>query len=71
MKLIKRPSPVWLEIISDLLINLSAGLFILLFIEPLVMPFKTLEDFILLTYKLLLGILFLILAKKLKEDSRK
>ncbi len=64
-------SPVWLEILSDLLINLAASLFIVVVVEPIFIALKTLEDIMVLTSKLLLGILFLILAKKLKEDSKK
>ena len=70
--LIKRPSKTWFGILSELCVNLAAGLFIFIFIEPIISPAEnmSLEDLLLLTHKLASGILLLILAKKLREDSR-
>lgn len=70
MLFFKRPSLVWLEILSDLFVDLAAALLIVVFIEPIFVPLKTVEDFLALTSKFLLGILFLLLAKKLREDSK-
>ena len=66
---LKRPSKIWLNILSELCIDLAAGLIIVIFVEPILSPIKTFEDIIFLTYQCILGILFLLLAKKFKEDT--
>lgn len=70
-ELFKRPSHVWFEILSDLFVDLASALLVIVFIEPIFIPLKTTEDILALTSKLSLGILFLILVKKFREDSKK
>ena len=43
----KRFSPLWLDVIADLFINLSAGWFAVVFIEPQVYPIRTIQDLLL------------------------
>jgi hypothetical protein len=58
-------------VLSDLLINLSAGWFGLILIVPGLGGVKSLQDAIfLLTTNLFWGIIALVLAMKLKEDSK-
>ena len=66
MRVIKL-SRTWLQVLSELLINLAAGLLIILFIEPIIVPAHTWIDYILLTYKVCIAIVFLVLAKKFRE----
>lgn len=64
-------SPIWLEILSELFVNLAAGWFALVFIEPRFSSLDTFEMFLVLTAKGSLGILSLLLAKYLREEARK
>jgi hypothetical protein len=71
--LLRRPSKIWFSILSELCINLTAGLFIILLAEPLMLPVENIgiDDLLLLTHNIASGILLLLLAKKLREDSKK
>jgi len=61
---------VWFEILSDLFVNLAAGWFGLVLIETQLSPVTDISSVFFLTFKTLLGILSLILAKRLKEESK-
>lgn len=58
---------IWFSIVSDLFINLAAAWFALVLIEPYISP--TSAHPVLLTTRFLVGILSLVIAKKLKEES--
>ena len=71
MKFFRRPSSTWLEILSELCVDLAAEFFIVLFAESLILQKAIrMEDILFLTSKLALGMLFLLLAKKLREDAK-
>ena len=61
-------SPGWLEILSELFVNLAAGWLIFVFIEPQLGPVK---NPLLLTLRFILGILTLIIAKYFRDRSKK
>ncbi len=61
-------SPIWLEILSDLFVNLSAGWLAVAFIEPQINSTRNIS---LLLFKLILAIVSLIIAKSLREEAKK
>lgn len=62
-------SRLWKEILSDWLINLSAGWTLLFFTFPFAFPPKNNEEIITLTANLTLGILTLLWAKNLRNKK--
>ncbi len=64
-------SPIWLEILSELFVNLAAGWFGVVFVEQNIKPISSFGDVFILTFKTGLGILSLTLAKKFREDAKK
>ncbi|MBI2641343.1 hypothetical protein HYW87_01990 [Candidatus Roizmanbacteria bacterium] len=64
-------SDVWLEILSELFVNLAAAWFAIVFIEPLTRIVQSPEGVFILTLKFILGILSLVIAKNLREELKK
>ena len=62
---------VWFEIFSEFFVNLSVAWFALVIVEPQVSSINSLSELFLLTYRVILGILSLVLAKYFREQSRK
>ena len=60
----------WLEIISELFVNLSAGWFAFGFIEPLLTDTFTTKTALWLILRLLAGIVSLAIAKKLRDEAK-
>lgn len=60
-------SPLWFEIISELLVNLSAGWFAVVLAFPLAFRPLPPNYLVLLTANLAAGIMALVVAKKLRE----
>lgn len=58
----------WFIVLSELFVNLSAGWFVVVFIEPQINPPLTVEKLLALIFKLILGILSLVIAKYLREE---
>ncbi|MEK7543731.1 MAG: hypothetical protein AAB557_02590 [Patescibacteria group bacterium] len=58
-------STVWFEIVSELFVNLSAGWFAVVFIEPQLGTLKTPWE---LLFRFFLGIISLFIAKSLREE---
>ena len=56
---------LWFEIISELLVNIAAGWFALVFIEPQLSPLNVVTALSLIV-KLMCGIISLIIAKALR-----
>lgn len=67
MKLFKRPSPIWLEVLSDLFVEFAGVWFALVLIEPQLNP-KT--DILTLTSRIFFGILSLVAAKYFREKGK-
>lgn len=64
-------SSSWLEIISEVLIDISAGLFLLALSDPLVSGNQSWQQVMSsLTVKTVVAIITLFLAKKLRDRSR-
>lgn len=61
-------SPVWLDVLSDLFVNLSAGWLAIVFIEPQIGPVK---NIFLLLLRCFSAILSLVIAKILREEAKK
>lgn len=59
-------SKTWFEILSELFVNLAAGWFAVILIEPYV----GVKNVWLLFFKLFLGIVTLMLAKVFREEGR-
>lgn len=59
-------SKTWFEILSELFVNLAAGWFAVVFIEPQI----GLNNRWLLFFKFLLGILTLVVAKMFREEGK-
>ena len=70
MKVVYTRQGVWFEIISEFLVNIAAGWFAVVFIEPQLFPIQSVTDFLTLTLKFLLGILSLFAAKYFREKAR-
>lgn len=62
---------IWFEILSELFVNLAAGWFAVVFIEPQITDLDVGQAILPLTLRFLLSILSLIVAKILKEKIRK
>ena len=62
-------TPIRLNVLSQLFINLSAGWFGIVFIIPGVTKLETFDDFLWLTKNVLLGILALLIAMILSEKG--
>ena len=62
---------MWLEILSELLVNFAAAWFAVVFVEPQLTEIRTIKEVLLLTFKFILGIVSLIIAKYLREKARK
>lgn len=60
-------SKVWSEILSELFVNLSAGWFAVVFIEPQLGLLKSAWP---LLFRFFLGILTLVIAKRLREEVK-
>lgn len=60
----------WFQIGSELFVNLAAGWFAIVFIEPQVSEL-TPETILVLTARLVVGILSLYAAKKLREEAER
>jgi len=60
-------SALWLEILSDWLVNLSAGWFSVVVAIPLVFDLANARDLVLLTLNVFVGILALFFAKMLRD----
>lgn len=63
-------SSLWLEIVSELLVNLSAAWFAAVVLETQFESLRGVRDITLLTARFLFGILTLYLAKRSREGSR-
>lgn len=63
-------SPVWPGVISEWLINLSAGWVGAAVIIPTAVPLKSPTDAVFLTVDILLGIVALLIAKELRERRK-
>lgn len=63
--------PAWLKALADLFINLSAGWFGAVIIVPNFWPPTKFANFLFLTYDLIAGILFLVVAIRLRKLSEK
>lgn len=61
-------SKTWFEILSELFVSFSAGWFGSVFIE---FPFQSTKHVGLLFFRFLLGMLTLVIAKRLREESSK
>jgi len=61
----------WLEILSEFFVNIAAGWFGIIFIEPQIAPIRDITDVLALTFKGIFGIVSLVLAKILREETRK
>ncbi len=59
----------WLEIVSEVLINLAAGWFAVVFIEPQLSGF-TPQTFSNLTLRFTAGIVTLAVAKRFREEAQ-
>jgi len=57
----------WPEIISELLVNLAAGWIGVVVAVPAIIPLQTMAGLVFLTANLLLGIVSLLMAKRLRE----
>jgi len=62
---------MWFEIISELFVNLAAGWFGLVLFVPQFSRITTSQDFLLLIFKFLLGIISLFAAKFFREKTRR
>lgn len=65
------PMLVWYQIISELFVNLAAGWFGVVFIQPYVDSIHTSQDILWLLFKVLSGIMSLFTAKFFREKSRR
>jgi hypothetical protein len=63
-------SAVWLEIFSDLFVNLAAAWFTIIFIQPSIYLTGSISDLFWLFYKFLLGMLSLFIAKYFREEVK-
>lgn len=61
---------IWFEVLSDLFVNISAGWFGVVFIEPQLGLVNTKVDIFWLLFKILSGIISLFIAKYFKEKAR-
>lgn len=57
----------WLKTFSGLSLNLSAGFLGAVVILPNLFPVKTLSDFLVLTFNLFFGIIFMLLTVRFEE----
>lgn len=62
---------IWFEILSELLINIAAAWFAVVFIEPQLGLIHTKLDILWLILKLVAGIISLLFAKYLREKARR
>ena len=62
---------MWFQIISELFVNLAAGWFGVVFIQPYLESIRTPEDILWLLFKTLSGIISLFIAKYLREKSQR
>ena len=60
----------WFEITSELFINLAAGWFAVVFIEPQISGF-TPQTFSILTIRFTAGIVTLALAKRFRDEAKR
>ncbi|MBI3577740.1 hypothetical protein HY086_06915 [Candidatus Gottesmanbacteria bacterium] len=60
-------SQTWLEILSDLFVNIAAGWFALVFIEPQLASVLNISALIL---RFLSGMMSLMIAKQFKEEAK-
>ena len=62
---------IWLEILSELFVDLAAAWFAVAFIEPQFGIINTFSDILWLILKVFAGIISLFVAKHLREKARR
>ncbi len=65
-----RISKGWASVLSDFFVNLAAAWFSFVLIEQFADPVRSLADVILLTLRIISGIVSLVFAKKLREEGK-
>lgn len=62
---------IWLDVLSETFVNISAAWFAVAIIEPQINLIRTQKDILALMFKLFLGIISLVIAKYFREKSQK
>lgn len=61
-------SKAWLEVLSELFVNIAAGWFAIVFIEPQLGGIRSIGP---LLFRLILGMFSLVVAKFFREEAKK
>ena len=62
---------IWYQLISELFVNLAAGWFAVVFIQPYIEPIQSAQDILWLLFKTLSGIISMFAAKFFREKSQR